>query len=136
MGVPRFWREQPYRYNLEGTRCGNCERVYYPTRTVCLECRRDSIGRMSPHRLKGTGIVVASTIVHQAAPGYEDLVPYALAIVMLDEGCHVTSHITDCAPETVQPGMKVQKVFRKIQEDGKAGAIHYGTKFAPVAEEA
>jgi uncharacterized protein len=130
-GVPRFWREQPYRYNLEGTRCGHCERVFYPSRTVCPECRRDSLGKMTPHRLKGTGTVVAATTVHHAAPGYEDLVPYALAIVRLDEGSQVTAHITDCDPTQVKPGTKVRKVFRRIQEDGKAGAIHYGTKFTP-----
>jgi uncharacterized protein len=134
MGVPRFWREQPYRYNLEGTRCGNCERVYYPPRSVCLECRRESIGRRALHRLKGTGTVVVATTVHQAAPGYEDLVPYALAIVELDEGVRVTTHITDCDPADVRTGTRVQKVFRRIQQDGKAGAIHYGTKFIPAVE--
>lgn len=129
--MPRFWREQPYRYNLEGTRCGNCERVYYPPRTVCTECRRDSVGKMERHRLQGTGTVVVATVVHHGAPGYGDLVPYALAIVELDEGARVTAHVTDCEPGEVQAGMRVTKVFRRIQQDGKAGAIHYGTKFVP-----
>jgi uncharacterized protein len=132
MGVPRFWREQPYRYNLEGTRCGNCERVYYPPRGVCADCRRDSIGKMGRHRLTGTGTVVVATTVNQAAPGYEDFVPYSLAIIELDEGPRVTTHITDCDPSEIAPGTRVTKVFRRIQQDGKAGAIHYGTKFIPV----
>lgn len=131
MGVPRFWREQPHRYNLEGTRCGSCQDVYFPPRWVCPVCRRESIGKMAPHRLDGSGTVVTSTIVHVAAPGFEDQVPYALAIVELDEGPRVTAHVTDCDPATVRPGLRVAKAFRKLQEDGSAGVIYYGTKFVP-----
>ncbi len=131
MGVPRFWREQPQRYNLLGTRCANCEGVYFPPRQVCPKCRRESVGRMEPAHLDGTGTVVAATVVHQAAPGFEDQVPYALAIIELDEGCRLTSQVTDCEPEKVRPGMRVRNVFRKIQQDGAAGIIYYGTKFVP-----
>ena len=131
MGVPRFWREQPHRYNLEGMRCGRCERVYFPPRTVCPECRRESVGRMEGVRLDGTGTVVVATVVHVPAPGFDDQVPYAMAIVELDEGPRVAAQIVDCDPKTVQAGLRVRKVFRKIQEDGKAGVIYYGTKFVP-----
>lgn len=131
MGVPRFWREQPQRYNLLATRCGVCEATFFPPRQVCPTCRRESVGRMQPQHLDGTGTVVASTVVHEAAPGFEELVPYALAIIELDEGCRLTSQVTDCHPADVQPGMRVRKVFRKIQQDGTSGIIYYGTKFVP-----
>ena len=131
MSVPRFWREQPHRYNLEGTRCGHCGRTYFPPRTVCPECRRHSIGKMTPHKLDGLGTVVESTVVHVPAPGYDDQVPYAIALVELDEGCRLTAQIVDCEPAAVGVGMRVRPVFRRIQEDGDAGVIYYGTKFVP-----
>lgn len=98
---------------------------------MCTVCRRESIGKMAPLNLGGTGTVVQSTTVHVPAPGFEDLVPYAMAIIELDEGPRLTAQITDCAPANVAAGMRVKAVFRRIQEDGKAGVIYYGTKFVP-----
>lgn len=129
MGVPRFWREQPYRYNLEGTRCGNCEAAYFPPRSICTICRRESIGKMMPYKMRGTGTVKSCTTVTVPAPGFESLVPYCMAIVELDEGPRLTAHITDCQPGEIEVGLRVRAVFRRIQEDGSAGVIYYGTKF-------
>lgn len=134
MGVPRFWREQPHRYNLQGTQCKECEGIYFPPRWVCPKCRRASVGRMVPYTMDGTGTVVTSTVVHEPAPGFEDHSPYALAIIELDEGCRLTSQVVDCEPHSVKPGMRVTKTFRKIQADGAAGVIYYGTKFVPLDE--
>ncbi|MBW3582072.1 MAG: Zn-ribbon domain-containing OB-fold protein [Euryarchaeota archaeon] len=136
MGVPRFWREQPHRYRLEGTRCTNCDRVYFPPRWVCPVCRRESVGKMERHKMDGTGTVVASTVVHDPAPGFEDQVPYAVAIIELDEGCRLTTQVSDVAdPHDVVPGMRVKSAFRRIQSDGASGVIYYGTKFVPLVEQ-
>lgn len=89
---------------------------------------------MKPYKLDGSGTVVASTVVHVAAPGFEDQVPYALAMVELDDGCRVTAHVTDVDPHELKSGQRVRSVFRKLQQDGKSGVIYYGTKFVPSDE--
>ena len=47
----------------------------------------------------------------------------------LSEGPRITAQIVDCDIDDVKIGMKVESVFRKIQQDGSTGAIYYGYKF-------
>ena len=130
--VPRFWREIPQRYNLIGNKCESCKKIYFPPRESCPVCRRKSMGKMKEIKLSGYGKVVTYTIIHTATEFFENQVPYPLAIIQLDEGPRLTAQIVDCPPEKVKIGMKVQSTFRKIQQDGKIGAIYYGYKFKPL----
>ena len=41
----------------------------------------------------------------------------------------------DCGIDDVKIGMKVEKTFRRIQEDGYTGAIYYGYKFKKSKED-
>jgi len=134
MSIARFWRETPVRYNLGGCRCPTCLTVYFPPRSVCPVCiqHRSSIGRLEPFQLSGEGEVVSYTVVHDAAEGFEMQVPYALAIVKTREGPQLTAPVVDIDPHEVRIGLKVRATFRKLREEGKAGVIHYGYKFAPM----
>ena len=134
MSVARFWRETPRRYNLGGCQCPTCETVYFPPRGVCPVCvkHRQSLGRMEPYQLSGEGEVVSYTIVHDAAEGFEMQVPYTLAIVRTVEGPQLTGAVVDIAPSEVKIGLRVRATFRKLREEGAAGVIHYGYKFAPM----
>jgi len=127
--VPRFWREIPQRYNLIGNKCGSCGRVFFPPREACPDCRRKSMGQMQELKLSGKGEVFTYTIIHVGPDDFEEQVPYPIAIIQLDEGPRITAQIVDCPVEDVHIGMKVESVFRKIQEDGSVGAIYYGYKF-------
>ncbi len=136
MSIARFWRETPRRYNLGGSKCTMCGTVYFPPRSVCPTCahHRESIGKMVPFRLSGEGEVYSFTVVHEAAEGFEMQVPYVLALVRTVEGPTLTGQIVDLAPEEVEIGLKVRATFRKLREEGKAGVIHYGYKFAPIED--
>ena len=127
MAVPRFWREIPNRYNLIGTRCENCETVFFPPRYVCPKCRR--IGKLKPYQLKGKGKIISHTTVYVPPDGFEIQTPYVMAIVELEEGPRVTGQITDCNPEEVKIGDNVEIAFRNIGEEDKDGIIYYGYKF-------
>jgi uncharacterized OB-fold protein len=133
MSIARFWRETPQRYNLGGVKCTNCRTVYFPPRSVCPTCsmHRHSIGKLVPIQLSGEGEVLSFTIVHDAAIGFEMQVPYVLAIVKTREGPNLTGQVVDVDPAEVKIGLKVHATFRKLREEGKAGVIHYGYKFAP-----
>jgi len=129
MGVARYWREIPYRYNLIGKKCGVCGKIYFPPRSICPDCRRKSIGKMEDYKLKGTGVVESFSIIHVPPPEFEGKAPYAIALIKMDEGCYLTGQIVDCDLKDIHIGMRVEACFRKIQEDGKRGAIYYGYKF-------
>ena len=128
-GVARFWREIPQRYNFIGNKCGSCERVFFPPRESCPYCRRKSIGNIKEIKLTGKGEVVTYTIIHVGPENFEEQTPYPIAIIKLEEGPQITAQIVDCSLDEVKIGMKVESTFRKIQQDGHAGAIYYGYKF-------
>jgi uncharacterized OB-fold protein len=135
MGVARFWREQENRYNLIGVKCGNCDKTYFPPRDMCTSCHRLSLGKMERMQVAGTGKVVTYSIIHEGPEAFQMQIPYIMAIIELDEGPRLTAQIVECEICDVMIDMPVQSVFRKINEEGKSGVIHYGYKFRPVLEE-
>jgi len=132
--IPRFWRENPSRYNLVGVKCNNCGRVFFPPREICPVCHRKSIGKMKPIHLSGKGSVYSYTVVEDTPEEFAMLKPYVLAMVEMEEGVKITSQLIDVKPEDVHIGMKVEAVLRKLGTEGSSGIIHYGYKFRPVNE--
>lgn len=130
--VPRFWREIPQRYNLLGNKCESCSQVFFPPKEACPKCRRKSLNKMKNYKLNGKGEIITYTIIHVGPEEFEDQTPYPIAIIKLDEGPCITGQIVDCDVKDVKIGMKVKNTFRKIQQDGKIGAIYYGYKFKPL----
>jgi len=131
MSVARHWRETPGRYNLVGTKCGTCGKVYFPRRTLCPICRRASLGKMNPYKLKDEGTVFTYSVIYEAPAGNNDLKPYAVAMIMTDDGVLITGQLVDVDLEKIEIGMPVRAVLRKIGEAGHSGVINYGYKFAP-----
>ena len=82
---------------------------------------------MEKYKFSGFGTVITYTKVFVPPLGFEELAPYYIAIIKLDEGPCLTAQIVDT--DDVKIGDKVKAVFRKLQEDGEKGVIHYGFKF-------
>ena len=132
--APRFWRENPSRYNLVGFKCNSCGKTYFPPRAICPVCHRKSVGKIEVVKLRGTGKIFSLTEVHE---GLEELTlqkPYVLAMVEMDEGPKITGQVIDCDACDLQIGTPVRATMRKLSEEGSSGVIHYGYKFAPVRE--
>lgn len=128
MTVARYWRKIPQRYNLIGTKCETCGGVFFPPRNICPHCRRE--GKIVPFKFSGRGTILTYSVLYSASEQYCDVKPYVLAIIELEEGTRLTSHVI-CEPEEVYIGMKVHSVFRVLDREGSDGVIHYGTKFVP-----
>ena len=128
MDIPRNWRMQRQRYQLEGSCCENCGDLQFPPRQVCLKCRSR---RFIPHRFSGQGTVYSYATVYQTTEAFTPYLPYVVALIDLVEGPRVTAQLTDVSPEDVYIGMPVEKVIRKISEEGDRGVILYGYKFRP-----
>jgi uncharacterized OB-fold protein len=132
--VAKEWREIPERYNLEGTKCPVCGKIYFPRRSLCPACRRASIGKMQPFMVSREGEVYTFSIVHDAPECNNKMKPYVVAMVKNTDGIMLSAQLVDVEPEDVKIGMKVRAVLRKLDADGKAGVIHYGFKFVPARE--
>ncbi|MCL4326426.1 MAG: Zn-ribbon domain-containing OB-fold protein [Candidatus Thermoplasmatota archaeon] len=132
MSVSRYWREAKSRYMLQGSKCGRCNRLFFPKRSVCPSCKSLSINNIDNFNLSGNGVIDAFTYVHEGLTGFEMQIPYVIAMIKLEEGISITAQVVDIDDNTkVYIGMPVRMVFRKIGEDGKSGMIYYGYKFSP-----
>jgi len=129
MPSPRYWREVPARYRLEGVRCTGCGKVVFPARTVCPECRGETF---EPATVSRRGRVVTSTVIHVAPDEFSSEAPYAIAIVETPEGARLMVQVVDCDPAIVLPGLEVELEFRKIRREGHGGILCYGHKGVPV----
>jgi uncharacterized OB-fold protein len=130
MQIARAWRQQASNLRLVGSRCRDCGELMFPERVRCPECRSADI---ESHRFCGRGEVRAHTTVYEAPRGFADQVPYAAALVRLEEGPVVAAMLTDLGPEEAAVGMAVTMVTRRIIADNSDGLIVYGYKFSPLA---
>ena len=130
-GVAREWREIPGRYNLKGTKCTNCGRIFFPARSFCPVCRRASAGKIEEYALSRTGKVFTFSIVHEAPESNNLQKPYAVAMVETDDGVKITGQLVDVEFDKISIGMPVRAVLRKLDSDGESGVIRYGYKFVP-----
>jgi uncharacterized OB-fold protein len=130
MEIPRHWRLKKQRYALVGEVCPHCQSKIFPPRDVCPECGGEA---KTAYQFSGKGEIYSFTVMHDAPAGFEDNIPYTVALVKLQEGPMVTAQLTDLGEAPVQIGMPVEMVTRKIRADGdEKGMLVYGYKFRPV----
>jgi uncharacterized OB-fold protein len=108
-----FWRaclEQ--RFLLH--RCTACGRGYWPA-SCCVEHGAQA---MQWQDASGRGAVHTYTIVHHAYDAaLAERIPYALAVVKLDEGPFFHTDIVGCEPSEVHVGMRVEVVWDRLGDD-------------------
>jgi hypothetical protein len=130
MEVPRHWRLTQQRYALVGEVCPHCDAKIFPPRDVCPNCGGEA---KTQYAFSGKGKVYSYTVMRDAPAGYEENIPYTVAVVALDEGPMVTAQLTDLGEQPVEIGMPVEMVTRKIRQDGdERGMLVYGYKFRPL----
>lgn len=128
MSIPRYWRSQDQRYSLVGEICVRCGARLFPPRDFCPACGQPTA---ITYTFSGQGEIYSYSTIYQAPQGYEEFVPYTVALVKLEEGPLVTAQLTDVDPDEVCIGMPVEMVTRKLREEGEEGLIVYGYKFRP-----
>lgn len=108
-------------------KCGKCETVNFPPKPWCVECGdRD----LEWTEVKPTGSIYSHTVSLSVAmnyPAWQSELPVILCIIDMDDGARMYAQLTDCLPETIEIGMRVEAYFEDISED--AGI----PKFRPIA---
>lgn len=125
MITARYHREIPQRYRLEAAKCAACGEISFPPRLVCPKCKSRKFDTV---RLDDEGTLLTYTIVRVASDKFSKETPFAVGIIQLNDGAKVTAQIADADLEELKIGQKLRLVFRKVQEDGKAGILCYGYK--------
>ncbi|MGD8393980.1 MAG: Zn-ribbon domain-containing OB-fold protein [Candidatus Eiseniibacteriota bacterium] len=129
MPTARAWREYPRRYRYEAGVCTKCGKWHFPARLVCDACGgRD----FETRRMQRTGKILTHTIIRVPPAPFKDQAPYAVAVVEMDDGPRITMQVVDWQEGQLEVGQRVKLEFRRIYDDGAAGAIQYGYKAVPV----
>jgi uncharacterized OB-fold protein len=106
-----YW-EATKRRELVVQRCTSCGTHRFYPRALCPSCHADGVAWV---RTRGRGSVYSFTVVHRApSPAFAGKVPYALAIVALDEGPHMLSEIIGTPPAGIAIGMRLSVEFQEI----------------------
>ncbi len=75
---------------LRYQRCADCDHVQFFPRNLCLHCHSD---RVEWQTSTGIGTIYSITRVERAPTDeFRALVPYAIALVDLDEGVRIMAH--------------------------------------------
>jgi uncharacterized OB-fold protein len=102
----RFW-EACAEGRLEVQRCRACGARFLFPRALCPECSSSELDWLVA---SGRGTLYSYTIVWRAGAPHLD-VPYVLALVDLDEGVRLMTHIVNCPHDQLAVGMPVRVRF-------------------------
>lgn len=108
-------------------RCTGCRRWLQPPIERCRHCGLPT----AFEDVSGRGTVYSYTVVrHPAVAGYEDELPYTVALVELDEqeGLRLPARLVDVEPADVRVGLAVEARLAPLP-----GGSHMVALFRPIA---
>lgn len=104
---------------LNANRCQRCGVTFFPRRELCTACFQSN--PLEDVKLDTTGTLYTFTIVYRTTPGFKT--PYIVGYIDLEKnGVRIFAPITDCRPEDLKIGVKMELVFgkrNKIPKDEK-----------------
>jgi uncharacterized OB-fold protein len=112
----QFWRTVENRA-MALPYCRGCSKYFFFPRPFCPACWSDQI-ELRP--ASGRGKVWSYSVVrfaHGAASPWHQRLPYALALVDLEEGVRIMANVLECPVEQVRSGMPVQLTYADL--DGR-----------------
>ena len=135
ISLPMFAANVDERLRLIAGVCNSCGTLAYPQRPVCIGCGGD---RFTDKPLSGDGVLYTFTVVAGGgAPAeFDDQQTMTgdvlCGVVELEEGPRVMVQLADADPESLEIGMKVRAVVRRLYD--QEGILRYGAKFVPVGD--
>lgn len=97
--------------------CGSCGRPHWYPRSLCPHCRSDDLEWRDA---RGTGSIYALSVQHRPGwPGLAGCVPYAVALVELDEGVRMLSNIVGAEPTGLTIGQDVTIAWEDLSDGRK-----------------
>ena len=109
---------------IMATRCSRCGKLYFPPRTDCPD---DLSTDMTWEPLNGRCKLLTYTTAHFAPTGFEDNVPYTIALARCEEGVNVYALLSkDIKENEIRIGMDLQLTSLRLPN----GKITYELKKA------
>ena len=112
-----FTIEQFYKHisqgKLMGGKCKKCGKIHLPPRPLCDKCFSKEF-EWTEIPLKGK--LLTYTIIHVAPLQFQQMAPYAVGIIQLENGLKIPGMIKDIAPEQIKIGMPLTIAFETSTE--------------------
>lgn len=95
-------------------RCETCGAWRHIPRLMCAKCGSPD---WEWSESSGRGVVFSWTVTHQAMhPAFADDVPYAVAVVELEEGVRMVTGLRGIEPDRVRLDLPVEVIFEDVGE--------------------
>ena len=95
--------------------CDACETVWFPPSVMCPHCLSTAF---KWRQLSGRGKVFSFVVYHRAYhPGFVDELPYAVAVIQLEEGPRMISNVVGISHDAIVCDMAVEVTFEDITDD-------------------
>ena len=67
--------------------------------------------------VSGKGTLYSFTDIHVAPPGFEDLAPYMIGVIELDEGVRMMTPLQGVTMDDAQLGMRLRVCWQKLSDE-------------------
>jgi len=112
---------------IMATRCSRCEKLYFPPRADCPD---DLSTEMTWQELSGKCKLLTYTTAHFAPTGFQDDLPYTIALAQCEEGVKVYALVSkDVNEDEIHIGMDLRITPLRLPN----GRITYELKKAKVS---
>ncbi len=106
-----YW-EAARKHELKLQKCSDCGAFRLPPSVVCPECTSMSAEWAA---VSGRGRIYSFVIFHRAYhPAFKDDIPYAVAVIELEEGPRLLSNVVGCSPDEIRCDMSLEVYFEDI----------------------
>ncbi|MCW4005988.1 MAG: Zn-ribbon domain-containing OB-fold protein [Candidatus Bathyarchaeota archaeon] len=108
-----FTIEQFYKFlaqqKLMAGKCQKCGKLHLPPRPLCDNCYNQTFQWI---QISGKGKLLTYTTIHVAPAQFQDITPYTVGIIQLENGLKIPGMISNVAPEQLKIGMQLQIDFQ------------------------
>ncbi len=98
---------------LEGTKCKKCGQLYFPPKADCSKCMTSD---MEWVQYSGKGKLLTFTRIHAAPTGFDDMAPYTIGVLDLQEGGRLLAWVDNIPEEELKIGMELRAVPQIMEE--------------------
>jgi uncharacterized OB-fold protein len=98
---------------LMGGKCRKCGKIHLPPRPLCDKCLSTEFEWVE---LPKTGRLLTYTIIHVAPPQFQNMAPYAVGIVQLENGVKIPGTIKEVPLDKIRVGMQLKMEFEETQQ--------------------
>jgi uncharacterized protein len=115
-----LFKEIPGNWVLTGCQCKQCGQIFFPPKTVCLNCLSSDLQSLN---LSTHGQLYSYTVVYLPSEHFPS--PYTVGWVQLPEGIRVFSQIRGWQEKPLTVGMEMQMQIEKLWGDGEKEVTGY-----------